>query len=87
MTARSTTRTKGCPAVSQAWAAGAAYMLLEACLETGRRFLLVDNNVEALRTMARRFAGRDEIAWEGFDPAPFQSPAGAGPEGARPTRS
>ena len=41
-----------------------------ACLEVGRRFLLVDENPEALAVMARRFAGRDGIVWEGFDPAP-----------------
>ena len=41
----------------------------EACLQTGRRFLLVDNNEEALRAMAKRFAGHPEIEWIGFDPA------------------
>ncbi len=46
-----------------------------ACLELGRRFLLVDDNPEALAVMARRFAGVADIAWEGFDPA-----AGAGQE-------
>jgi len=39
-----------------------------ACLELGRRFLLVDNNVEALQVMARRFSGRQDIEWVGFDP-------------------
>ena len=34
-----------------------------------RRFLLVDESPEALRVMARRFAGVDGIAWMGFDPA------------------
>lgn len=38
-----------------------------ACLESGRRFLLVDDNPEALRVMATRFAGRDDISWVGFD--------------------
>lgn len=34
-----------------------------ACLELGRRFVLVDDNPEAMRVMARRFQGRGEIAW------------------------
>jgi site-specific DNA-methyltransferase (adenine-specific) len=57
----------------------------EACLRTGRRFLLVDNNPEALEVMARRFRGVPEIEWIGF------SPAGTGKEGApaalRPERA
>lgn len=40
----------------------------EASRLTGRRFILIDNNEEALRVMARRFGGYDDIAWEGFDP-------------------
>ncbi|MCC6148232.1 MAG: site-specific DNA-methyltransferase [Anaerolineaceae bacterium] len=40
-----------------------------ACLELGRQFLLVDNNPQALQVMARRFAGRDDIEWIGYDPA------------------
>lgn len=39
-----------------------------ACLELGRRFILVDNNPQALEVMARRFAAVPEIAWVGFDP-------------------
>ena len=39
-----------------------------ACLELGRRFILVDNNREALRTMARRFGRRRDVDWQGFDP-------------------
>jgi site-specific DNA-methyltransferase (adenine-specific) len=39
-----------------------------ACLELGRRFILVDDNREALQVMARRFAGANDITWEGFDP-------------------
>ncbi len=38
-----------------------------ACLESGRRFLLIDDNPEALRVMARRFGDRDDIRWIGFD--------------------
>jgi site-specific DNA-methyltransferase (adenine-specific) len=41
----------------------------EACLRNGRRFILVDNNSEALEVMARRFAGHDEIEWIGWAPA------------------
>ena len=41
-----------------------------ACLELDRRFVLVDNNLEALQTMARRFDGIDGIQWVGFDPSP-----------------
>ena len=42
-----------------------------ACLELGRRFILVDNNPEALEVMARRFEGVDSIEWIGFDPRAF----------------
>ncbi len=40
----------------------------EACLELGRRFILIDNNEQAMQTMARRFAGVEGIHWVGFDP-------------------
>lgn len=40
-----------------------------ACLELGRRFILVDNNPQAMETMARRFAGVPGIEWIGYDPA------------------
>ncbi len=40
-----------------------------ACLALGRRFLLVDNNPEALEVMARRFDGVEGIEWVGYDPA------------------
>jgi len=43
-----------------------------AALDLGRRFLLVDNNSEALKVMAERFDGIDGIEWIGFDPAPHQ---------------
>lgn len=43
-----------------------------AALELGRRFILVDNNPEALEVMARRFDGVDGLEWIGFDPAPYQ---------------
>jgi site-specific DNA-methyltransferase (adenine-specific) len=34
-----------------------------ACLELGRRFILVDSNPDAIRVMRRRFAGVDGIEW------------------------
>ncbi len=43
-----------------------------ACLELGRRFILVDNNSEALEVMARRFERVSDIEWIGFDPRPYQ---------------
>ncbi len=39
-----------------------------ACLEAGRRFILVDNNPQSLATMAVRFAGNKDIEWIGYDP-------------------
>ena len=36
--------------------------------ELGRRFLLVDDNPEALEVMAKRFAAVPGVRWEGFDP-------------------
>ena len=44
----------------------------EACLDLGRRFVLVDNNPQALEVMARRFAGVGGIEWIGFDPTSHQ---------------
>lgn len=43
-----------------------------AALELGRRFVLVDSNLEALVVMAKRFEGVDSIEWVGFDPNPHQ---------------
>ena len=40
----------------------------EACLALGRRFILVDSNREALRVMAKRFAGVADIEWTGYEP-------------------
>jgi len=42
-----------------------------ACLDSGRRFILADNNQQALQAMARRFAGTQGIEWVGFDPLPY----------------
>ncbi len=47
----------------------------EACLALGRRFILIDNNPQAMEVMARRFAGVSDIEWVGFDPGPFQAGA------------
>jgi site-specific DNA-methyltransferase (adenine-specific) len=44
----------------------------QACLELGRRFILVDNNPQALAVMARRFSSAPDVEWIGFDPSPFQ---------------
>ncbi len=39
-----------------------------ACLELGRNFILVDNNPQALATMAERFAKEKDIEWINYDP-------------------
>ncbi|MCZ7552985.1 MAG: site-specific DNA-methyltransferase [Anaerolineales bacterium] len=39
------------------------------CLELGRRFILIDDNLQALQVMAKRFAANPEIEWIGFNPA------------------
>ncbi len=39
-----------------------------ACIELGRRFILVDDNLDAMRVMERRFAGVPGIAWHGYEP-------------------
>ena len=44
-----------------------------ACFALGRRFILVDNNREALEVMARRFDGLAGIRWIGFDPGAHQT--------------
>jgi site-specific DNA-methyltransferase (adenine-specific) len=40
----------------------------EICLNLGRQFLLVDNNLEALEVMAKRFQKVDGIEWVNFTP-------------------
>src|SRR5207248_673445 len=42
------------------------------CLALGRRFILVDNNPQALAIMAQRFANESDVEWISFDPTPFQ---------------
>ena len=49
----------------------------EACLETKRRFLLVDANPEALEVMARRFHGVRGVRWVGYDPRAAAAQRGA----------
>ncbi len=41
-----------------------------ACLELGRDFILIDNNLQALETMAKRFANVPGLEWVGYDPDP-----------------
>jgi len=40
-----------------------------ACLELGRRFVLIDSNIESMRVMAKRFAASENIEWQGFSEA------------------
>ncbi len=40
----------------------------QVCLELDRRFILIDNNPQALQVMARRFEDVPAIEWIGFDP-------------------
>ena len=39
-----------------------------ACLEQGRNFILVDNNLQAMETMSKRFKDVPGIEWIGYDP-------------------
>jgi site-specific DNA-methyltransferase (adenine-specific) len=39
-----------------------------ACLEMGRKFILIDANLQALETMAARFTGVSDIEWINYDP-------------------
>ncbi len=39
------------------------------CLELGRRFILADNNPEALKVMSSRFEGNPTIEWINYEPA------------------
>jgi len=49
----------------------------EACINLNRRFMLVDDNPEALEVMAQRFDGLRGIRWIGFDPRAASGPRGA----------
>jgi site-specific DNA-methyltransferase (adenine-specific) len=53
-----------------------------ACVELGRRFILVDDNPVALEVMARRFAGTPGIEWVGLAERPGEAePRGRMPRG------
>jgi site-specific DNA-methyltransferase (adenine-specific) len=41
-------------------------------LREPRRFILIDNNEQALQVMARRFREAAGVEWVGFDPTPYQ---------------
>jgi site-specific DNA-methyltransferase (adenine-specific) len=43
-----------------------------AAIELGRRFILIDNNPQALAVMAKRFEGIDGIEWVGIKPTTHQ---------------
>jgi site-specific DNA-methyltransferase (adenine-specific) len=44
------------------------------CLKLNRRFILIDNSIQAMEVMARRFSdAKKTIEWIGFDPNAFQN--------------
>ncbi len=43
----------------------------EAALQLGRKFILIDNNLEAMEVMAKRFTNALDVEFVGFDPPPF----------------
>lgn len=47
-----------------------------ACLELGRRFILVDNNPAAIEVMRRRFAAHGDIEWVEHQEAAFRMRSG-----------
>jgi len=42
----------------------------DVCLEQKRKFILVDNNLQAMKVMEKRFQGVKNIHWEGYVPKP-----------------
>ena len=44
-----------------------------ACLELDRRFILVDNNEQALHVMAHRFHDTPQIEWHNFEPTEIRN--------------
>jgi site-specific DNA-methyltransferase (adenine-specific) len=46
------------------------------CLKLGRRFILIDNNFQALQVMARRFRDCQDIEWVGYPPSEDDAAAG-----------
>jgi len=60
----------------------------EACHLSNRRFMLIDNNPEALHVMVKRFERMSDIEWIGFDPTPFENLFATGGDGLRhPSRA
>lgn len=45
-----------------------------AALELGRRFILIDNNPQAIAVMRQRFAGIEEIEWINIQPSSTETP-------------
>ena len=43
------------------------------CLKLKRRFILIDNSIQAMEVMAQRFSKDKNIEWSGFDPNPLQN--------------
>jgi site-specific DNA-methyltransferase (adenine-specific) len=41
----------------------------QSCLALGREFILVDNSLESMEVMAKRFLGVQDIEWVGYQPA------------------
>jgi site-specific DNA-methyltransferase (adenine-specific) len=39
-----------------------------ACLELGRQFIMMDDNIQAMQVMAKRFSAQKNIEWVGYDP-------------------
>jgi site-specific DNA-methyltransferase (adenine-specific) len=50
----------------------------ESCLKFGRKFILIDNNPEAMQVMAKRFMDRTDIEWINYPPG---DPDGHNPPG------
>jgi site-specific DNA-methyltransferase (adenine-specific) len=44
----------------------------ESCLKLNRKFILIDNNRDALAIMAKRFSGVKSIEWVGFEPQKYE---------------
>jgi len=42
------------------------------CLNLDRKFILIDNNAQALQVMAKRFKNFSDIEWIGFNPEPYR---------------
>ena len=40
----------------------------EGCINLNRKFILIDNNKEAMEVMAHRFSDKEDIKWENYNP-------------------